>query len=105
VSLHDLSRSTGLGYRVTDPPVHPAAERFAEHSGLDPVELALYGGEEYELVFSFKPEERDKVQSALAGVGCGLYIIGEVTEEKGITLDHGREAKPIGPGGWIHFTK
>jgi len=105
VSLHDLSRSTGLGYRVTDPPVHPAAERFAEHSGLDPVELALYGGEEYELIFSFKPEERDKVQSALAGVDCGLHVIGEVTEEKEITLDHGGEVKPIGPGGWIHFTK
>lgn len=105
VSLHDLSRSTGLGYRVTDPPVHPAAERFAEHNRLDPLELALYGGEEYELVFSFKREERGKVLSALAGVGCGLYVIGEVTEGKEITLEHGGETKPIRPGGWIHFTK
>lgn len=105
VSLHDLSRSTGLGYRVTRPPVHPAAELFAAHNGLDPVELALYGGEEYELVFSFKPESLDAVRSALAGVGCSLHVIGGVTEEKEILLEHDGETRPIGPGGWIHFTK
>jgi thiamine-monophosphate kinase len=104
VSLHDLARSTGLGYRVTLPPVHPAAERFAAHNGLDPVELALCGGEEYELVFSFKPDALDAVRTALAGVGCGLHVIGGVTEEKEILLEHGGEARPIGPGGWIHFT-
>jgi thiamine-monophosphate kinase len=105
MSLHDLSRSTGLGYTVTDPPIHPAARRFAEHNGLDSVDLALYGGEEYELVFSFKPDERDKVQLALAGVSCGLHVIGEVTGDKEILLESRGESEAIRPGGWDHFTE
>ncbi|OGD48267.1 hypothetical protein A3K69_00250, partial [Candidatus Bathyarchaeota archaeon RBG_16_57_9] len=35
VSLHDLHRSMGLGFTVREPPVHPAAARFADHHGLD----------------------------------------------------------------------
>ena len=105
VSLHDLQRSTGLGYRVTNLPIHPAANQFAEQNGLDPVDLALYGGEEFELVFSFKPEDIGKVQMALEGVGCCLHVIGDVTKENEIFLEFKGEAKPIKPGGWIHFTE
>ena len=104
VSLHDMQRSTGLGYRVKEPPVHPAAAAFARHNGLDPVDLALNGGEEYELVFTFKPEGLEAVKAALGGVGCTLRVIGEATEEKDIVLSSRGEERPIRPGGWIHFT-
>jgi thiamine-monophosphate kinase len=104
VSLHDLRRSTGLGYTVREVPVHPAAARFANQHGLNPDELALYGGEEYELVFTFRPESLDAVKAALGGVGCTPRIIGEVTADADIVLSRGGEEKPIRPGGWIHFT-
>jgi thiamine-monophosphate kinase len=104
VSLHDMQRSTGLGYMVKEPPVHPAAAAFAWHNGLDPVDLTLYGGEEYELVFTFKPEGLEAVKAALGGVGCTFRVIGEATEEKDIVLSSGGEERPIRPGGWIHFT-
>ncbi|MBN2333954.1 thiamine-phosphate kinase [Candidatus Bathyarchaeota archaeon] len=103
VSLHDIARSTGLGFRVTELPVHPAAEAFAAYSGLEAADLVLYGGEEYELVFTFSPGSLEKVREALAGTGCSLHLIGEATEEKEILLVSEGSAKPIGKGGWDHF--
>ena len=55
-SLYDLSRSSGLGFTLHKIPVSQGARMFAEHNDLDPVALALYGGEEYELVFTVPPE-------------------------------------------------
>ena len=104
VSLYDLARSTGTGFKVTEPPVDPAATRFAERHGLDVADLVLYGGEEYELVFTFRPENEGKIREALGGVGCSLLVIGEVTEEKDIVLTVDGAVKPIRRGGWDHFT-
>ena len=104
VSLYDLARSTGAGFKVTEPPVDPAATRFAERHGLDVADLVLYGGEEYELVFTFRPENEGKIREALGGVGCSLLVIGEVTEEKDIVLTVDGAVKPIRRGGWDHFT-
>jgi len=104
VSLYDLARSTGAGYRVTKPPVDPAAASFARLHGFDAAELALYGGEEYELVFTFKPGDEDQIRKALDGVGCSLHVIGEVTDEKDVSVVVNGSVKPIRRGGWEHFT-
>jgi thiamine-monophosphate kinase len=104
VSLYDLARSTGIGFRVTELPMAPAAARFAEQHDLDEADLVLFGGEEYELVFTFRPENEDKIREALDGVGCSLIVIGEVTGEKDIVLAVDGALKPIRRGGWDHFT-
>jgi thiamine-monophosphate kinase len=104
VSLLDLARSTGKGFKVTELPVDPAAARFAQLHGLDAADLVLYGGEEYELVFTFKPGDQGKVRRALDAVGCSLHVIGEVTEEKDVLVAVNGALKPIRRGGWEHFT-
>ena len=78
ISLHDLSRSSGVGFRVDKLPTAPEAERFAAHSGSELSDLVLYGGEEYELVFAIKPKLTDLARAALRNVGCGLIEIGKV---------------------------
>ena len=47
---------SGVGFVLDDVPVADEAKRFAECCGVDALELALYGGEEYELVVTVKPE-------------------------------------------------
>ncbi|MCW4051327.1 MAG: thiamine-phosphate kinase [Candidatus Bathyarchaeota archaeon] len=103
VSLFDLMRSTGMGFLVTEPPVHPDAGVFAELNMLDPVDLALYGGEEYELVFTFGPESHEAVRKALEKVGCVLHVIGEVVAEKTVTMLQDGVVSPVRSGGWDHF--
>ncbi len=55
-TLHELARLSNVGFMLDKVPVAPEVKRFAELNSLDASELALYGGEEYELVITVKPE-------------------------------------------------
>jgi len=103
VSLYDLMRSSGYGFTLDHIPVHPTAEKFAVYNDLDPNDLALFGGEEYELVFTYSPRDRGKIVKALEGVGCELITIGTVTKEESIVYEREGAVTPIIKGGWDHF--
>lgn len=103
VSLYDLKKSIKHGFHVTRLPVHPAASRFAEKHGLNSSDLALDGGEEYELVFTFSPENQGKIRDALECVGCELLVIGEVVEDDEVIMVIDGVKSVIRSGGWDHF--
>ena len=103
VSLHDLQRSSGNGFRLTNVPLTRDAEKFAELHALDEAAIALYGGEEYELVFTVKPGMVDEARKALRSAGADLLELGVVTKERKIVHVEGGVEKPIGRGGWEHF--
>ena len=56
-------------------------EVFAELYSLNEVALNLYGGEEYELVFTVKPDCVDEARTELRSVGAELIELGVVTKE------------------------
>jgi len=68
-SLHELSRASNVGFRLDHLPIAPEVESFSKLHGFDSVELALYGGEEYELVVTVKPELWQKATKAVKNVG------------------------------------
>ncbi len=103
VSLHDLQRSSGNGYRLTNVPLTKEAKEFADLTQADPTALALYGGEEYELIFTVKTGMVDEARRALRGAGADLIEIGVVTKDRQIVYVEGGAEKPIGKGGWEHF--
>jgi thiamine-monophosphate kinase len=103
VSLHDLQRSSGNGFRLSSIPLSKDADAFARLHDLDEAALALYGGEEYELVFTVKPDGVDEARKALCSAGADLLEIGVVTGDKRIVYVEGGVEKPIGKGGWEHF--
>jgi thiamine-monophosphate kinase len=102
-SLHELAKNSGVGFVVDNVPVASEAKQFALASGLDASELALYGGEEYELVVTVKPEEFEAAKSAVAAVGGCLLPIGKVKAEQGIFLDANEKRRAIEARGWEHF--
>jgi thiamine-monophosphate kinase len=83
-------------------PIHPGARVLARLTGRDPLELALRGGEDYELLFSATADPRP----TLAPVAPGLPVtrIGDVTAEAGgPILVHGDgRTEPLG-GGFDHL--
>jgi len=63
----------------------------------------LYGGEEYNLIFTFKPREIAKVSEALDGE---FFKIGKVTNRRErIELKTEGRVEPIKPRGWEHFKR
>lgn len=102
-SLHELSQASNTGFIIDHLPVAPEAEQFAELHGFDPNELALYGGEEYEILVTVKPELWTGASKAVETVGGQLIKIGVATEEKKLVLKTGGKALRIDARGWEHF--
>jgi thiamine-monophosphate kinase len=61
-------------------PVDPAAQAVADALGLDALQLALEGGEDYELVFAVRPDGLERALAAGAEAGAGARVIGRLTE-------------------------
>jgi len=97
-SLHEISRASHVGFLIDKLPVAEEAKQLAKIHKLDPIELSLYGGEEYELVVTVKPRLWKKITKKVS-----LIRIGRVTKEKTLVLKVGKKAFPIEARGWEHF--
>jgi len=102
-SLYELSKASNVGFLVEEIPIDPEVIRFAEEYNLDPIELSLYGGEEYELLVTVKPESWEKAKESIEELGTPLTRIGLVTEEKEIILKTKGRITHIEKRGWEHF--
>jgi thiamine-monophosphate kinase len=102
-SLHELARLSNVGFTLDRVPVAEEVKQFAKQYGLDASELALYGGEEYELVVSVKPEKWSAATTAVEAVGGKLFPVGKTTKEKQILLEAEGKRCAIEARGWEHF--
>jgi thiamine-monophosphate kinase len=102
-SLHEIARTSKVGFLIDKLPIAKEAEKFAKRNNLDPLELTLYGGEEYELVLTLKPKLWKRAEKAIEEVGGKLLPIGKVTAEKQILLEIKGKKSVIEPRGWEHF--
>jgi thiamine-monophosphate kinase len=97
-SLHELAKASKVGFMIDCLPVSEEVEEFAKLYSIDPAELYLYGGEEYELVVAIKPELFEKVSKKVP-----LIPIGHATAEKSLVLKIRTKKIPIEARGWEHF--
>lgn len=104
-SLHEISKVSNVGFLIDKLPTAEEVKKFAETTGFDPLELTLYGGEEYELVLTITPKLWNKAEKAVEKVGGKLLQIGKVTAEKKVVLEIDRKRRFIEPRGWEHFRK
>lgn len=102
-SLHEIAKASNVGFTINHFPIAKEAREFAKTNNLNPVELALYGGEEYELVLTIKPKLWSKAKETVRKVGGQLFPIGNVTAEKQIMLEIDGKKSVIEPRGWEHF--
>jgi thiamine-monophosphate kinase len=101
--LHELAMQGNVGFVVSDLPVAPEAAQFAKLQGVDVTDLVLFGGEEYELVITVKPELWAAAEAAVASAGGKLLPIGKATKETKIMLNQNDVERPIEPKGYEHF--
>jgi thiamine-monophosphate kinase len=105
--LARLCRESGVGARIElgAVPASDALTTVAPGLGVDAVELALHGGEDYELLAALPPEAVEDARARLADrFGTPLAEIGEVVAGEGVVAvrPDGTTA-PLEPGGWDHF--
>ena len=104
-SLHEISLASDVGFVLDNLPIAQEAERFAKIHDLDPVELTLYGGEEYELLVTIQPKLWQNAKKAVENVGGSLIRIGLVTKEKALILKTVGKTVSIETRGWEHFRR
>lgn len=98
---HHIARASGVGVRLDAPllPVHLETFRAATHVDERPEAFALFGGEDYELLFAAD-------EATLAALPPESYaVIGEITDEPGevwLRRPDG-EPVPLEAGGFRHF--
>ena len=104
-SLHEIANASKVGFLINKLPIAKEAEEFAEINRLDPLELTLYGGEEYELVLTIKPNLWRKAKKAVEKVGGKLLSIGKVTAERQVLIEIDGKRRVVEPRGWEHFKR
>ncbi len=102
-SLHELSRASNIGIQIDRVPVSSAARDFAARYHYKANDLALYGGEEYNLVVTVKPNKFNLARRAAHG---RLRPIGVVTpRSSGVRLRQARGYSKIAMKGLEHFKR
>ena len=103
--LRQLARASGAGAVVDADaiPVHPGARRWFAGDGRDPVEAALGGGDDYELLLA-APRRNRRGLRTLARLFRGVPVtrIGELTKAPGLVLRTPDGGRPL-PSGYEHF--
>ncbi|OEU50109.1 MAG: thiamine-phosphate kinase [Desulfobacterales bacterium S3730MH5] len=80
--------------------------RLAAEADTSPLQWALHGGEDYELLFTASPVDRKEIESLTVKVSSAPATrIGTITGEDGIWLERGKGKEPFRPGGYVHFSR
>jgi thiamine-monophosphate kinase len=90
VHLADAS-GVGLEIALERLPLQEGVAAMAHAAGLDPLDLAAGGGEDYELLVTLAPDRIEAARAAVGAAGSKLTVIGEVSTARAVTLN--------GPGG------
>lgn len=100
--LNQICRASGVGARieVERVPVEPTVK---DAFGKKALEMALSGGEDYELLFTASAETVERVKKAAS---VPVTTIGAITAGKGVTpVDKEGQPLKLKKAGWEHFSQ
>jgi thiamine-monophosphate kinase len=101
--LFHISRNSQVGIRIYEEKVpidHQAFETAIEFK-LDPITCALNGGEDYELLFTIRQEDQEKIKKH-----PDIHMIGYVhdREDQLVMITKQGNTVPLRAQGWDHFS-
>jgi thiamine-monophosphate kinase len=102
-NLWQLAEESKVRMVLERVPTHPLVERFAEENGLDPLEFSLFGGEDYELLFTLPQEKVEETRKRLRKAGSELIIVGRVERGRGVVREVEGKQVPVPNRGYEHF--
>ena len=103
--VEQLATASGCGATIDAErlPMGEAASTVFRSIGRDPLQAAVAGGDDYELLFAVPPRERRQL-AALRKIARGVELteIGRLTKDAGVALVRDGEPQPW-PTGFAHF--
>lgn len=110
--LAHLCKQSGVGARLHAQDL-PGVEMLAAAAGLtgsDPLRWAISGGEDYELLFTAAPGDREQLLRVAEGCGQSIFPVGTICAGAGVTLiqergDGTRAEIAVAYQGFDHFRK
>ena len=100
-----LRGKTEQGVVIENIPINEEVIQFSKTNSINEFELALYAGEEFELVFTVNPQDLDNLLDYLDKKKITIYPLGKIipdSKEK-ILLQTTEKTIEIQPKGWEHF--
>ena len=104
--LSHICEASGVGVHVEAEslPIQPEVVTVATLAGREPQDLALFGGEDYELVFTVPADRADVLAHELSiTTGVNATVIGTICEGSAITLFRQGKPSPLRSTGWDHL--
>jgi thiamine-monophosphate kinase len=84
-------------------PIHPGVRAWSARGTDDPLELALSGGEDYELLFAVRPRMRSRFLAAVRRFqDVPVTRVGVLTDQAGAWVEQAGTRRPL-PAGFAHF--
>jgi thiamine-monophosphate kinase len=102
--LHHLCTESNVGATIdaASLPLDEGVKYLCGRRALDPLALALHGGEDFELLFTVSPENVSRLPKRVDGVG--ISRIGEITEQSGVAKIREKNHEwSLQPEGFQHF--
>lgn len=84
-------------------PIPQEVRVFSKEQGIELDELTLYGGEDFELLFTARPDAWDDLAEGIRELGTKISRIGEVNAEGGVFIKREGELKELPDRGYEHF--
>ncbi|MBO8128792.1 MAG: thiamine-phosphate kinase [Peptococcaceae bacterium] len=101
-----ICTASGVGCEIyaSHLPVSETVRECARYAQVDPLEWVLNGGEDYELLFTVRPDAAQEIEERLAVIGEQVSCIGRITPlGDGMRLVKGDDKTPLLPRGYDHF--
>lgn len=104
--LYQICRQSEVGacLEVERIPISPEVRRVADRLGRDPLELALKGGEDYQLLFTLPPLQQLPMQECFHHAGLPVpIVIGQIVSGDKVLLITPQGTQDISGAGYDHF--
>lgn len=86
-------------------PINQSAKTFAEKNNFEMDKIVLYGGEDFELLFTAEPEEWKNLENEFKKIDTRISKIGKVKEKKGVNIRKDGEVEELPNRGYEHFRR
>jgi len=105
VTLSELSKINNLGIDIINVPLDNAISDFTAISGLNPLDLAFNGGEEFELIFAISPDKKSELLKVAEKLDLSLHHIGIFNDKHDeiVIIDSMYKKYDLPQDGFEHF--